>query len=91
LRGGDLATSRATVGGRLLEQISAFLQRQLQLDLIHVDGGEFNGDAFGAIGTASHELESEGLVALRSLTDAIDRARQAIAYATYTEPGASKR
>ncbi|MCW2597572.1 MAG: hypothetical protein JWP39_3460 [Jatrophihabitans sp.] len=45
---------------QLLEQVSAFLQRQLQFDLVAVDDGDFAGDPLGAIGTAAHALEHDG-------------------------------
>jgi hypothetical protein len=71
---------------QLLEQTSAFLQRQLQFDLVTVDCGEFASDALGAIGTASHELERSAIPALRTLSDAINGAYEAIAFASSTDP-----
>jgi hypothetical protein len=69
---------------QLLVQLSAFLQRQLQQDVIAVDGGEFYGDPLGAVGTASHHLEASAIAAARSLATALDAARAAIAYAGHT-------
>jgi len=63
-----------------LEQISAFLQRQLQFDLLVVDDGAFAGDALGAVGTASTELESSAIDAARRLGCALMRAQQAVAF-----------
>lgn len=65
---------------QLLEQISAFLQRQLQLDLVMVDGGEFAGDPLAAIGTACHELEDRARHSARCLADALGAAQQAVAF-----------
>lgn len=66
---------------QLFEQISAFLQRQLQLDVITVKDGEFADDALGAVGTACHELEDKAMAAAVVLANAIDDAREAIAFA----------
>lgn len=65
---------------QLLEQISAFLQRELQLDLVTVDGGKFAGDPLAAIGTACHQLEGGASQAARRLADALDAAQQALAF-----------
>jgi hypothetical protein len=70
---------------QLLEQIFAFLQRQLQLDAITINDGEFAGDSLGAIGTASDELQNRGTRAARVLASAIGAAQQAMAFATCTE------
>jgi hypothetical protein len=64
---------------QLLAQISAFLQRQLQLDVVSVDGGDFSGDQLAAIGTASHALNQAARAAC-GLAAAIDTAQQAIAF-----------
>src|SRR5689334_101787 len=42
---------------QLLEQIAAFLVRQLQFDILTINGGQFDGDPLAAIGTAGHALE----------------------------------
>jgi hypothetical protein len=68
---------------QLVAQISTFLQRQLQHDLVAVDGGECVGDSLGAIGTASHHLEGPATQAAHRLADALDVAQQAIAFASY--------
>ena len=76
----------AELAGRLpqlLEQTSVFLQRQLQFDLIDVDGGEFAGDPLGAVGTASHALESCAARSAQHVAGALMRAQQAIAFATF--------
>jgi hypothetical protein len=65
---------------QLLMQISAFLQVQLQHDVIVVDDGKFAGDPLGAVGTASHALDECARRAARTLAAAIDTARQAIAF-----------
>jgi hypothetical protein len=66
---------------QLLGQISAFLQYQLQHDVIEIAGGPFFGDPLGAIATASHELEARATGAARHLADALDVAQQVIAFA----------
>jgi hypothetical protein len=71
---------------QLLEQIAAFLQRQLQLDVITIADGEFAGDPLAAIGTAGNALELEAARAACALAAAIDTAVQAIAFASYTGP-----
>jgi hypothetical protein len=76
---------------QLLEQVSAFLQRQLQFDVVTVDGGEFAGDPLAAVGTASHDLEGCAPQAARLLASAIEAARQAIAFARYADPDPGKR
>lgn len=67
---------------QLLEQVSAFLQRQLQLDLVAVDDGDFAGDPLGAIGTAAHALEHDGRAHAQRLAAALARAQQAVAFAS---------
>lgn len=66
---------------QLLEQVSAFLQRQLQLDRVAVDHGAFAGDPFGAICTASDALERCATADARRLAKALDVAQQAVAFA----------
>ena len=66
---------------QLLTQISAFLQRQLQHGLVTVEGGEYRGDPFGAVGTASHELEGPACRSARSLATSLEAGREAIAFA----------
>jgi hypothetical protein len=68
---------------QLFAQISTFLQRQLQHDLVAVDGGEHMGDSLGAIGTASHQLEAPAAQAAHRLADMLDAAQQAIAFASH--------
>ena len=69
---------------QLFAHISAFLQRLLQHDVIAIDGGDYVDDSLGAIGTASNELEGPATEAARRMAVALDAARQAIAFATYT-------
>jgi hypothetical protein len=71
---------------QLFMQVSAFLQRQLQQDFVAIDDGKYYADAFGAIATASHELEGPAATAARRLAITVDTAKQAIAFATYTGP-----
>lgn len=70
---------------QLLTQLAAFLQRELQADLVTIAGGEFYGDPLGAIGTASEELEGVAVQTARQLAEAIDAAQQAIAFASVTD------
>jgi len=74
---------------QLLTQISAFLQRQLQHGLVSVEGGEHVGDPFGAVGTASHQLEGPACRAARSLARSLDTGREAIAFASSNSPNPS--
>ena len=71
---------------QLFTQVSAFLQQQLQHGLVSVEGGEHVGDPFGAVGTASHQLEGPASQAARSLATSLDAAREAIAFAGYNGP-----
>lgn len=72
---------------QLLGQVSAFLQRQLQFDLLIVDDGTFAGDALGAVGTATNELESPAIDAARRLGCALMRAQQSIAFVAVRRDG----
>ncbi|HZC51169.1 MAG TPA: hypothetical protein VE441_01540 [Mycobacterium sp.] len=69
---------------QLFAQISAFLQRLLQHDVITIDDAEHRGDPLAAIGTASHQLEGRATEAARHLASALDAAQQAVAFASYT-------
>jgi hypothetical protein len=72
---------------QLLEQISAYLQRQLQLGLVDVDDGPHIGDPLTAIGTASNALEGQAIVGATRLAAALELAHQTIAW-TATTSGA---
>jgi hypothetical protein len=75
----------AELAGRLpqlLDQISAFLQRQLQLDRVAVDDGEFAGDPLGAVGTACHALDHVAVPSAQLLSGALFRSHQAVAFAS---------
>ena len=67
---------------QLFQQLSVFLQQRLQHDTIDIDGGEFVGDPFGAVGTATHALEGDAIANARRLADALDVAHQATAFAS---------
>ena len=69
---------------QLLVQLSAFLQLQLQQDVLDVDDGHFGGDPLGAVGTASQQLEHRAVQAARRLATALDAGRQAIAFVSHT-------
>lgn len=71
---------------QLIEQISAFLQCQLQHNVIAIDDGQYRDDPLAAVGTASHLLEGQAATAARHLADALTTAQQAIAFARYTGP-----
>ena len=72
---------------QLLVQLSSFLQRQLQQDVLIVEDGNFRRDALGAVGTAGHQLEGAAVHAARELAAALSVARQAIAFVTHTGSG----
>jgi hypothetical protein len=67
---------------QVLVQTSAFLQRELQYDVITVDDGPFAGDPLGAVGTASHALEGAATRAAQMLAAALKSAHEAIAFAS---------
>jgi hypothetical protein len=71
---------------QLFEQLSAYLQRELQHERIAIDCGPFAADPLGAIGTACAELEGDATTAARRLSSALDTAQQAIAFASYAPP-----
>jgi hypothetical protein len=70
---------------QLFEQMAAFLERQLQFDLVRVDGGEFDGDPLGAIGTTSHALMNGAVPSAQRTAGALMRAQQALAFATVND------
>jgi hypothetical protein len=69
-----------------LRQLGDYLVRELQLDHIAIDGGEYANDPMGAIGTAAGLLEGRAARAARLLAAALDGAQQAIAFASYAGP-----
>ncbi|MDT7548071.1 MAG: hypothetical protein QOE84_465 [Actinomycetota bacterium] len=68
---------------QLLAHISAFLQQQLQHDIIAIDGGEHAGDPLAAIGSARHHLEGPATETAHHLASAVEAAQQAIAFACH--------
>lgn len=85
----DMLDALQQLAGRLpqlLAQISVFLRRQLQHDVIAIDGGEHRGDPLAAIATATSELEQGAVVAALRLAACLGAAHEAIAFAAYTGP-----
>lgn len=68
---------------QLFAQISAFLLRQLQDDVITIDGGEHADDPLAAIGTATHQLSCPATEAAQRLARALKDAQEAIAFASF--------
>lgn len=70
---------------QLFEQVAAFLERQLQFDLVRVDGGEFDDDPLGAIGTTSDALLNGAIPSAQRTAGALMRAHQVLAFATVND------
>lgn len=67
-----------------LAQIDGLLQRWAEDDLVGIDGGEFASDPAAAVATAAVYLTEEAPAAIARLHDALDRAQQAVSFASFT-------
>lgn len=66
---------------QLMDQLSAYLIRQLEHERIEIDGGQYAGDPLTAIGTAGAEMEGRARYAASALADSLSAAQNAIAFA----------
>ena len=64
-------------------QLDGLLAQWVEDDLVNIDDGEFAGDPAAAGATASVYLTEEAPPAITRLQEAIDRAREAISFASF--------
>jgi hypothetical protein len=71
---------------QLLDQLSAYLTRQLEHDHVQIDGGEHVGDPLAAISAASFQMQGRARDAATVLSESLSVAQNSIAFARTADP-----
>ena len=72
-----------------LQQIEALLQDWVEAGAVSIEGGEFAGDPEAAAAVTSVYLLEEAAPAAQRLYEQLDRAQQALAFASFTDDQAA--